>query len=199
MELYKGNEEILPEETMREMERVYLLKNVDTYWMDHIDAMEQLKQGIRLRAYGQRDPVVEYRFEGFDMFDQMIATIRENTVKMVLVAPRRILAIQKQQEEMQRRAMEQQARAAAAAKAQQERAAAAQEQARLAAQQAQQNQKLNVVFKREQVAKPTATSGDGTDSANRTVRKTAKQKVGRNDPCPCGSGKKYKKCCGRDE
>ena len=199
MELYKGNEEILPEETMREMERVYLLKNVDTYWMDHIDAMEQLKQGIRLRAYGQRDPVVEYRFEGFDMFDQMIATIRENTVKMVLVAPRRILAIQKQQEEMQRRAMEQQARAAAAAKAQQERAAAAQEQARLAAQQAQQNQKLNVVFKREQVAKPTATSGDGTDSANKTVRKTAKQKVGRNDPCPCGSGKKYKKCCGRDE
>ncbi|MGN1112057.1 MAG: preprotein translocase subunit SecA [Acutalibacteraceae bacterium] len=199
MELYKGNEEILPEETMREMERVYLLKNVDTYWMDHIDAMEQLKQGIRLRAYGQRDPVVEYRFEGFDMFDQMIATIRENTVKMVLVAPRRILAIQRQQEEMKRLAMEQQARAAAAAKAQQERAAAAQEQARLAAQQAQQNQKLNVVFKREQVAKPTATSGDGTDSANRTVRKTAKQKVGRNDPCPCGSGKKYKKCCGRDE
>ncbi|MGN0442748.1 MAG: preprotein translocase subunit SecA [Acutalibacteraceae bacterium] len=199
MELYKGNEEILPEETMREMERVYLLKNVDTFWMDHIDAMEQLKQGIRLRAYGQRDPVVEYRFEGFDMFDQMIATIRENTVKMVLVAPRRILAIQKQQEEMQRRAMEQHARAAAAAKAQQERAAAAQEQARLDAQQAQQNQKLNVVFKREQVAKPIATSGDGTDSANKTVRKTAKQKVGRNDPCPCGSGKKYKKCCGRDE
>lgn len=199
MELYKGNEEILPEETMREMERVYLLKNVDTYWMDHIDAMEQLKQGIRLRAYGQRDPVVEYRFEGFDMFDQMIATIRENTVKMVLVAPRRILAIQKQQEEMQRRAMEQRARAAAAAQAQQERAAAAQEQARQAAQQAQQNQKLNVVFKREQVAKPTATSGDGTDTANKTVRKTAKQKVGRNDPCPCGSGKKYKKCCGRDE
>lgn len=199
MELYKSNEEILPEETMREMERVYLLKNVDTYWMDHIDAMEQLKQGIRLRAYGQRDPVVEYRFEGFDMFDQMIATIRENTVKMVLVAPRRILAIQKQQAEMQRRAMEQQARAAAVAKAQQERAAAAQEQARLDAQQAQQNQKLNVVFKREQVANPTATSGDGTDSANKTVRKTAKQKVGRNDPCPCGSGKKYKKCCGRDE
>ena len=199
MELYKGNEEILPEETMREMERVYLLKNVDTFWMDHIDAMEQLKQGIRLRAYGQRDPVVEYRFEGFDMFDQMIATIRENTVKMVLVAPRRILAIQKQQAEMQRRAMEQHARAAAAAKAQQERAAAAQEQARLDAQQAQQNQKLNVVFKREQVAKPIATSGDGTDSANKTVRKTAKQKVGRNDPCPCGSGKKYKKCCGRDE
>lgn len=81
MDLYEENESILPEETMREMERVYLLKNVDTYWMDHIDAMEQLKQGIRLRAYGQRDPVVEYRFEGFDMFDEMIASIREDTVK----------------------------------------------------------------------------------------------------------------------
>lgn len=187
-ELYKENEQILPEETMREMERVYLLKNVDTYWMDHIDAMEQLKQGIRLRAYGQRDPVVEYRFEGFDMFDQMIATIRENTVKMVLVAPKRIVAIQKQQAEMQRRLKEQQERARAAQLAQQQAQSAPQPP-----------QKLNVVFKREQVAKPTATSGDGTDSANKTVRKTAKQKVGRNDPCPCGSGKKYKKCCGRDE
>lgn len=193
--LYKENEQILPEETMREMERVYLLKNVDTYWMDHIDAMEQLKQGIRLRAYGQRDPVVEYRFEGFDMFDQMIATIRENTVKMVLVAPKRIVAIQKQQAEMQRRAKEQQERAAQMAKQQQMQ----QQQSRPAPAQPQQQPQLNVLFKREQVAKPTATSGDGTDSANKTVRKTAKQKVGRNDPCPCGSGKKYKKCCGRDE
>nr|WP_305119660.1 MULTISPECIES: SEC-C metal-binding domain-containing protein [unclassified Ruminococcus] len=95
--------------------------------------------------------------------------------------------------------MEQRAKAEAAAKQAQARQAAVQEQARQAAAQTQQNQKLNVVFKREQVAKPTATSGDGTDSANKTVRKTAKQKVGRNDPCPCGSGKKYKKCCGRDE
>lgn len=184
-EIYKENETLLPEETMREMERVYLLKNVDTYWMEHIDAMEQLKQGIRLRAYGQHDPVVEYRLEGFDMFDQMIATIRENTVKMVLVAPRRILAIQKKQAEMQR--------AAQLAKQSQEQAQAQQTE------QNEQPQKVNVTFKREQVAKPTATSGDGTDAANRTVRKTAKEKVGRNDPCPCGSGKKYKKCCGRDE
>lgn len=184
-EIYKENETLLPEETMREMERVYLLKNVDTYWMEHIDAMEQLKQGIRLRAYGQHDPVVEYRLEGFDMFDQMIATIRENTVKMVLVAPRRILAIQKKQAEMQR--------AAQLAKQSQEQTQAQQTE------QNEQPQKVNVTFKREQVAKPTATSGDGTDSANRTVRKTAKEKVGRNDPCPCGSGKKYKKCCGRDE
>lgn len=194
-ELYKENEQLLPEETMREMERVYLLKNVDTYWMDHIDAMEQLKQGIRLRAYGQRDPVVEYRFEGFDMFDQMIATIRENTVKMVLVAPRRIVAIQRQQAEMQRRAKEQQEKAAQMAKQQQMQ----QQNPPTPQQQPQQQPKLNVMFKREQVAKPVATSGDGSDSGNKTVRKTAKQKVGRNDPCPCGSGKKYKKCCGRDE
>lgn len=192
-EIYKENETLLPEETMREMERVYLLKNVDTYWMEHIDAMEQLKQGIRLRAYGQHDPVVEYRLEGFDMFDQMIATIRENTVKMVLVAPRRILAIQKKQAQLQRAAQ-------LARQAQQQAQSQQQAQAEQGEQQPQdEQQKLNVTFKREQVAKPTATSGDGTDSANKTVRKTAKERVGRNDPCPCGSGKKYKKCCGRDE
>ena len=199
MALYKENEQILPEETMREMERVYLLKNVDTFWMDHIDAMEQLKQGIRLRAYGQRDPVVEYRFEGFDMFDQMVATIRENTVKMVLVAPKRIVEIQKKQAELQRKIAEHQKAAAAAQQAAQKAAQTAQQQAAAQPQTAPKPpQQLNVLFKREQVAKPTATSGDGTDT-NRTVRKTAKEKIGRNDPCPCGSGKKYKKCCGRDE
>ena len=77
LEIYKENEELLPEETIREMERVYLLKNVDTHWMDHIDNMDQLKSGIRLRSYGQHDPVVEYRVEGFDMFDEMIESIRE--------------------------------------------------------------------------------------------------------------------------
>ncbi len=69
---------------MRELERVILLKNVDTEWMDHIDAMDELQKGIRLRAYGQKDPVVEYRMEGFDMFDEMISTIRENTARMML-------------------------------------------------------------------------------------------------------------------
>ena len=83
LEIYKENEELLPEETIREMERVYLLKNVDTHWMDHIDNMDQLKSGIRLRSYGQHDPVVEYRVEGFDMFDEMIESIREDTVKMI--------------------------------------------------------------------------------------------------------------------
>lgn len=179
MDLYKSNEEQLPEETMREMERVYLLKNVDTYWMEHIDAMEQLKQGIRLRAYGQRDPVVEYRFEGFDMFDQMIATIRENTVKMVLVAPKCVIMLQKQHSKPQHLANESQESTADVANAL--------------------SQKLNVLLKREQVAKPIATNGDGSDNTNKTVRKTEKEKVGRNDPCPCGSGKKYKKCCGANE
>ena len=128
---------------MRELERVVLLKTVDRYWMDHIDNMDELRKGIHLRAYGQKDPVVMYRVEGFDMFDQMIAAIREDTARLMLTVQVRT------QEEP----------------------------------------------KREQVAKPTSTSADGTDKP-RTVRKTVTQKVGRNDPCPCGSGKKYKKCCG---
>lgn len=98
LEIYKENEELLPEETIREMERVYLLKNVDTHWMDHIDNMDQLKSGIRLRSYGQHDPVVEYRVEGFDMFDEMIESIREDTVKMMLIMPKRVYEIQKRQD-----------------------------------------------------------------------------------------------------
>ena len=83
-EIYSKHEEILGKSSTRELERAILLSNVDEQWMDHIDAMEELKRGINLRAYGQRDPVVEYRVEGFDMFDSMIETIRENTVKMLL-------------------------------------------------------------------------------------------------------------------
>ncbi len=137
--IYEKREEAFGEPLMRELERVVLLKNVDTEWMDHIDAMEELKKGIRLRAYGQHDPVVEYRVEGFDMFDQMIATIRENTARMMLTVQIRT------KEEPQR----------------------------------------------EQVAKPTATSADQTDE-KRPMRKG--KKIGPNDPCPCGSGKKFKKC-----
>ena len=143
MEIYEGKEKQYGEQVMREIERVVLLKTVDRYWMDHIDNMDELRKGIHLRAYGQKDPVVLYRIEGFDMFDQMIASIREDTARLMLT--------------VQLRAQEEP--------------------------------------KREQVAKPTATSSDGTDP-KRPVRKTAAQKVGRNDPCPCGSGKKYKKCCG---
>ena len=144
-DIYALREKLFGDKIMRELERVILLKNVDRYWMDHIDAMEELQKGIRLRAYGQHDPVVEYRIEGFDMFDEMIASIREDTARMMLTVKLRINAGPP---------------------------------------------------KREQVAKPTATSSDGTD-VKRPVQNT--KKVGRNDPCPCGSGKKYKNCCGKDE
>ena len=148
-QLYAKREEELGENITRELERVVLLKHVDTKWMDHIDAMDELKKGISLRSYGQKDPVVEYRIEGFDMFDEMIAGIREETVKILLLAPFRKPNAPMPQE----------------------------------------------APKREQVAQPTATSSDGT-VAPATIRRQGK-KVGRNDPCPCGSGKKYKNCCGR--
>ena len=148
-QLYAKREEELGENITRELERVVLLKQVDTKWMDHIDAMDELKKGISLRSYGQKDPVVEYRIEGFDMFDEMIAGIREETVKILLLAPFRKPNAPIPQE----------------------------------------------APKREQVAQPTATSSDGTVTPA-TIRRQGK-KVGRNDPCPCGSGKKYKNCCGR--
>ncbi len=179
--IYEQNEKLLPEETIREMERVYLLRSVDTYWMDHIDNMEQLKAGIHLRSYGQHDPVVEYRLEGFDMFDEMIAQIREDTIKLMLTQPKRIYEAKKRREAI-----------AAAKRLAAQRAA----DARAAADEEGESDVVATALKREQVAKPSETAGDGTDTANKTVRKG--KKVGRNDPCPCGSGKKYKKCCGRD-
>ena len=183
--IFKANEELLPAETIREMERVYLLKAVDTHWMDHIDAMDQLKSGIRLRSYGQHDPVVEYRLEGFDMFDEMIENIREDTMKMMLIMPKRVYEIQKRQEAIE-----------AARKAAEKQAAAAHQVMLNNGEEKPKENPVQAALKREQVAKPTQTSDDGTDTANKTVRKG--KKVGRNDPCPCGSGKKYKKCCGRD-
>ncbi len=186
LDMYSENEKLFDAATMREMERVYLLKSVDTYWMEHIDNMEQLKQGIRLRAYGQRDPVVEYRIDGFDMFDEMIESIRQDTAKLMLIAPKRVLEIQKRQAEIERIKREQEQKAAAA------------HQVILGQNKNQKSESaVTLALKREQVAKPTHFSGDGTVSTNKTVRKA--KKIGRNDPCPCGSGKKYKKCCGRDE
>ena len=144
--LYQQREEAFTPPIMREVERVVMLKSVDQEWMDHIDAMEQLQEGIRLRAYAQQDPVVEYRLEGFDMFDGMIGAIRENTAKMVLTV-------------------------------------------RLRTKEAPQ---------REQVAKETGTgAAPGKEVKKQPVQKP--KKPGRNDPCPCGSGLKYKKCCGRNE
>ena len=195
--IYENREKVFGSPLMRELERVVLLKNVDTKWMDHIDAMEELKRGIRLRAYAQHDPVVEYRLEGFDMFDEMIAAIREDTARMMLT-----LRLQVQ------RAPAREPAAAANSGAPGAGAAAAQPQdaAGTGGQDSQPQTPVPppaparyIAPKREQVAKPTSTSGgsDGSDSAGKTVRKG--KKVGRNDPCPCGSGKKYKKCCGRDE
>ncbi len=128
---------------MRRLERMILLKMVDNKWMDHIDAMEELKRGIGLRSYGQQDPVVAFRQESYDMFDEMTASIREDTVRLMMTL------MPKSEEDTKRR----------------------------------------------QAAQITATSGgsDGSEKG-RTVRKGTK--VGPNDPCPCGSGKKYKKCCG---
>ena len=140
--VYEAKEQALGSPIMRELERVVLLKNVDSKWMDHIDAMTELRNGIGLRAYGQYDPVVEYKREGFDMFDAMIDSIREDTVRMIFLAQVRT------REEP----------------------------------------------KREQVAKETGAAG-ATDGSVKAEPKRAGKKPGPNDPCPCGSGKKYKKCC----
>ena len=147
--IYQAKEAEFTSPIMREVERVVLLRNVDQEWMDHIDAMEQLQDGIRLRAYANQDPVVEYRIEGFDMFDSMLAAIRENTAKMILT-----VRLRKKEEAPQR----------------------------------------------EQVAKET--SAGAASAGDKTVQKQPvhkQKKPGRNDPCPCGSGLKYKKCCGRNE
>ncbi len=129
-------------EGMRELERIILLRVVDTLWMDHLDEMEHVKREIGLRAYGQHDPVVEYRNVGSDLYDGMLESIKRDTVRYILTV----------------------------------------------------QPKPQVEMKREQVMKPIATGGDGT-LAKQPVR--AKKEPGRNDPCPCGSGKKYKHCCGR--
>ena len=142
--LYNAKQENLGDELMHELERVMMLRVVDEYWMDHIDAMEELKKGIQLRAYAQTNPVDAYKKEGFEMFEGMIEAIQQETIRRILVA------------------------------------------------RVQTNE-----VRRERVAKVTGESGGSEDAASsgkkEPVRKTIK--VGPNDPCPCGSGKKYKKCC----
>ncbi len=149
-EIVTAKTEKYGEKVMGDLKRAVLLRNVDYKWMAHIDDMDELRKGIYLRGYAQRDPVVEYRLEGFDMFDSMVEAIREDTTKMILT-----VEIRNKEEDV----------------------------------------------KRTQVAKVTAERGAGaggdTSVTKAPVRK--KEKVGRNDPCPCGSGKKYKKCCGRGE
>ena len=143
VKLYEAKETEFPEpEQFRELERVVLLKVIDRKWMDHIDDMDQLRQGIGLQSYGQRDPLVEYKMAGFDMFDEMTASIQEDTIRLLY------------------------------------------------------HVKIEQKVEREQVAKVTGTNKD--ESATNTPKKRAAAMVYPNDPCPCGSGKKYKQCCGRN-
>ena len=139
---YEAKEAALTPAVMRELERVVMLRVVDEYWMDNIDAMDDLKQGIGLRAYGQHDPVVAYKEEGYEMFQAMVAAIREETIRRMF-----LVQLRPQQE-----------------------------------------------VRRERVAKETGTTAAEMATVKKVpVRK--EKKVGPNDPCPCGSGKKYKKCC----
>ncbi|WP_058486291.1 preprotein translocase subunit SecA [Defluviitalea phaphyphila] len=143
IKLYEKKEQEIGEEQIREIERVILLKVIDQKWMDHIDNMDQMRQGIGLRAYGQRDPLVEYQFAGYDMFEEMSENIQEETIRALY--------------------------------------------------------HVRIAYKpeRERVAEPTSTNR-GEENKARTPYRRKTEKIGRNDPCPCGSGKKYKHCCGRN-
>ena len=143
VQTYEHKETAITPATMRELERVIMLRVVDEYWMDNIDAMDDLKQGISLRAYGQHDPVIAYKEEGYEMFQAMVTAIREETI-------RRLFMVQlKPMQEV----------------------------------------------RRQKVAKETAATGSPDKTVKQQPVRTASSKVGPNDPCPCGSGKKYKKCC----
>ena len=142
VKLYEAKEAEFPEqEQIREIERVILLKVIDRKWMDHIDDMDQLRQGIGLQAYGQKDPLVEYKMSAYEMFDAMTSSIQEDTVRLLF------------------------------------------------------HVKIEQKVEREEVAKVTGTNKD--DSGPREPKKRTVEKIYPNDPCPCGSGKKYKQCCGR--
>ena len=145
-QVYSKKEAELGEPLMRELERVMMLRVVDEYWMDNIDAMQELRQGIGLRAYGQSNPVVEYKREGYEMFERMIAAIQEETLRRIFLA----------------------------------------------------RVQTGATVKRERVAKVTGESA-GADGTVKKQPVKKDKKPGRNDPCPCGSGKKYKKCCGMHE
>ena len=177
---------------MRELERICLLRCVDRYWMDHIDNMDQLRKGISLRSYGQKDPVVEYRIEGFDMFDQMVDSIREDTVKMLLMIEVRPVQPKPAQ---QPQAPAQPAPKAAPA-AQPAPAPQAQPAAPLGATNPGPANQADVAALRQKLTGQSAgakaaAAGQVAGAANKPVRVG---KIGRNDPCPCGSGLKWKKC-----
>jgi len=157
LKTYENKEKEIGEEQMRELERVVMLKVVDQKWMDHIDSMDELKNGIGLRAYGQKNPVDQYRIEGFDMFDEMVVNIKLDVVKLMLHIEKRGEVERKQTIEITK---------------------AAQENLNSI------NFESSEAPAQMQTEKPAPVVNNGPD-------------VGRNDPCPCGSGKKYKNCCGK--
>jgi preprotein translocase subunit SecA len=140
---YEKKEEEMGEDVMRQLERIVILKIVDEKWMDHLDAMDQLRQGIGLRGYGQRDPLVEYKYEAYDMFQGMIEDIQNDVVRLCLT--------------------------------------------------------LRLVEQRQPTERKTVENKYEEDTGKKPIKKDPSQQIGRNDPCPCGSGKKYKKCCGANK
>lgn len=157
--IYDEREKTIGAEELRELERVVTLKIVDEKWMDHIDAMDELKDGIGLRAYGQKDPVVQYRIEGFDMFDQMVLDIKTDVVKL-------LMHVRKKEENIQRT-----------------------EAARI----------TGMSLENSAISNLGGTIAPKTSSPQNQTVVNNEPKVGRNDQCPCGSGKKYKNCCGRNQ
>ncbi|SHI39307.1 preprotein translocase subunit SecA [Lutispora thermophila] len=142
LKIYEAKEAEIGSENMRELERVILLRVVDSKWMDHLDAMDQLRDGISLRAFGHQDPVQAYQIEGYDMFNELISNIKQETIKYIF------------------------------------------------------NVSVNKIPQRQQVAEEVSTNQEKSGGNKPIVKE---EKIGRNDPCPCGSGKKYKKCCGKNE
>ena len=155
--IYDEREKTIGAEELRELERVVTLKIVDEKWMDHIDAMDELKDGIGLRAYGQKDPVVQYRIEGFDMFDQMVLDIKTDVVKL-------LMHVRKKEENIQRT-----------------------EAARI----------TGMSLENSAISNLDGTIAPKTSSPQNQTVVNHEPKVGRNDQCPCGSGRKYKQCCGK--
>ena len=157
-EIYDEKEKEFGENNLRELERVVMLKIVDERWMDHIDAMDELKDGIGLQAYGQKDPVVQYRIEGFDMFDQMIADIKLNVVKILMNARKREGAIERKE-----------------------------------------SVKITSEGREEATLSLSENTAPASSSGPKTPYVKKEAEIGRNDPCSCGSGKKYKNCCGKNK
>ena len=154
--IYDEKEQEFGADNLRELERVVMLKIVDERWMDHIDAMDELKDGIGLQAYGQKDPVVQYRIEGFDMFDQMIADIKLNVVKVLMNARKREGAPERKE-----------------------------------------SIKITSEGREEATLNLSENTAPSSSSGPKTPYVKKEAEIGRNDPCPCGSGKKYKQCCGK--